>query len=69
MVFIYLIFFVFGLPCFSWGYVDPGSISIFIQVIVAFVLGGFISFRTRIINKVKAILNFAIGKKKTNYEN
>jgi hypothetical protein len=68
MAILYLLIFVFCLPSFSWGYVDPGSISLLLQVIIAFFLGGLLSFRTRIINKVKYISNLIISKKKTNYE-
>ena len=68
MAILYLLVFVLCFPSFSWGYVDPGSISIFLQVIIAFFLGGLISFRTRIINGVKYISNLIIAKKKPNYE-
>ena len=69
MAILYLLVFVLCLPNFSWGYVDPGSISIFLQVIIAFVLGGLISFRTKIISGVKYISNLILVKKKPNYEN
>ena len=68
MTILYLIILILCLPSFSWGYVDPGSISIFLQVIIAFVIGGLISFRTLIVNKVKYISNLFIAKKKPNYE-
>jgi hypothetical protein len=68
MAILYFLIFIFCLPSLSWGYVDPGSISIFIQVIVAFVIGGLISFRTLIASKLKYISNIFIAKKKPNYE-
>jgi hypothetical protein len=68
MISFYLLILVLGLPSLSWGYVDPGSISIFVQLIVAFVVGAVISLRTLIASKLKYISNLFIGKKKTNYE-
>jgi len=68
MAILYLLIFVLFLPSSSWAYIDPGSISILLQVIIAFVLGGLISFRTRIINGVKYISNLIIAKKKLNHE-
>jgi hypothetical protein len=68
MALLYFIVFVFCLPNCSWGYVDPGSISIFLQVIIAFVIGGLISFRTMIFNKLKYISNLFVAKKKLDYE-
>ena len=68
MAFLYLFIFVLCLPSFSWGYVDPGSITIFLQVIIAFVIGGLLAFRSMIINKVKYISNLFIAKKKPNYD-
>jgi len=68
MAILYFLIFIFCLPSLGWGYVDPGSISIFLQVIIAFVIGGLISFRAMIINKVKYFSNLFIGKKKPNYE-
>ena len=47
----FLIFFC--LPRMCWGYVDPGSISIFIQFLGVFVLGAFITLRQKIIDFIK----------------
>ena len=65
MVILYLIvILILCFPTVSWGYVDPGSISIFLQVIFAFLLGGFFTFRNRVINGIKSILHFMHLKKK-----
>ena len=68
MVIIYMLILVFFLPKLSWGYVDPGSITIFLQVIIAFVVGALISFRTNIFTKVKNILSLITQRKKSVYE-
>lgn len=65
MVILYLVvILILCFPIVSWGYVDPGSISIFLQVIFAFLLGGFFAFRNRVINGIKSIFRFMRLKKK-----
>ena len=39
---------LFVMPVAAWAYVDPGSISIFLQVVVAFGVGLLIAFRNYI---------------------
>ena len=43
------------LPPIAFGYVDPGSVSILLQVVVAFLLGGLITFKNKIIQVIKSI--------------
>jgi hypothetical protein len=68
MAILYFVLFFFCFPNLSWGYVDPGSISVLLQVVIAFVIGGLISFRTMIITKLKSFANLISFKKKPNYE-
>ena len=58
MVIYYVILLSLFSPSVSWGYVDPGSISIIIQVVLAFVLGGVITLRGKIINGIRRLWGF-----------
>lgn len=63
MVFLYLIFLIIFFPVVVWGYVDPGSVSIFLQVMFAFFLGGFLTFKNKVINGIKTVFHFIFQKK------
>ena len=45
----------------AWAYVDPGSVSILIQFLIAAVAGGLLAFR----NHVSRIFRSVFGKKET----
>jgi len=47
----------------AWGYVDPGSVSIFLQVMFAFFLGGLLTFKNKVINGIKSVFHFIFQKK------
>jgi hypothetical protein len=51
----YLLVFCFFWPQFAFAYVDPGSVSILLQVIAAFLLGGLITFKNKIIQLIKSV--------------
>ena len=57
-IFFFIILLCFFLPTFAFGYVDPGSVSILLQVIVAFFLGGLITFKNKIIQLIKSLYHF-----------
>lgn len=64
MIILYSIILILCFPTVSWGYIDPGSVSIFLQVIFAFLLGGFFAFRNKVINGIKSVFHFMHLKKK-----
>ena len=51
-------------PATAWAYVDPGSTSILLQVIFAFVVGGFLTFRRKFAMKIKSAYRWLIGRGK-----
>jgi len=62
MVIYYVILLSLFSPSVSWGYVDPGSISIILQVVLAFVLGGVITLRGKIKNGIRRLLGLFSSK-------
>jgi len=69
MVILYLIVLFLFLPATAWAYVDPGSISVILQVILAFGLGFIIAFRRMVVNAVKSAISMIFGKKKIPTDN
>ena len=65
---LYFLIFVLCLPNHGWTYVDPGSINLFLQVIVAFVLGALISLRTRLVSMLRYLSNLVFANKKCDYD-
>lgn len=64
---ILIIFLLLVVPSKVWAYVDPGSIAIFMQVIVAFIAGFLIVARNNIKAMIKKIFGkFSTGKSKKN---
>ena len=59
------IFFLFAFPNAVWAYIDPGSISIFMQVVLAFALGVLITARQKVLHWIRLFkdLIFSKGKK------
>lgn len=51
----YLIFSLLLMPSIAFAYVDPGSVSILLQVILAFFLGGLLTFKKKIIEMIKSL--------------
>ena len=69
MVILYLIVLFLFLPTTVWAYVDPGSISVVLQVILAFGLGLIIAFKRVVVNVVKSAFSMIFGKKKVPTDN
>ncbi len=69
MVILYLIVLFLFLPATAWAYVDPGSISVILQVVIAFGLGLIIAFKRVVVNAVKSAFSMVFGKKKVPTEN
>ena len=60
---IYLALILLVFPSFAFAYVDPGSISILLQVVLAFFLGGVLTFKKKIIRTIKALFQVITFKK------
>jgi hypothetical protein len=63
---LYLIFLVLCFPDICWGYIDPGSVTIFLQVILAFLVGGLLTVRNNIAGWFKSIVKFIVTGKGNN---
>lgn len=64
MLILYIIIICLIFPKTAWAYVDPGSISIFLQVIFAFVIGFFLAFRRMVGEKISSVYRWLTGKNK-----
>lgn len=60
---VYLMALFLCFPGDSWGYVDPGSVSILLQVLIAFCLGGLLTIKNKVIKVIKCIFGFIFSKK------
>jgi len=60
----YIITFLLCFPDVSWGYIEPGSVTILLQVILAFLLGGLITFKKKVGNGIKSLTRLFLQKKK-----
>ena len=58
----YLILVCLFLPSIAFAYVDPGSISIVLQVGMAFLLGGLLAFKNKISNTLRYIFHSVFRK-------
>ena len=54
---------ILGFPSLSWGYIDPGSASIFLQVVFAFFIGGLLAFKSKVIAGIKSVYDLIFSKK------
>jgi len=59
----YLALFILMFPSFAFAYVDPGSVSILLQVVLAFFLGGVLTFKNKIIRTIKSLYHAITFKK------
>ena len=53
----YAIILCLSFPATAWAYVDPGSVTILLQVIFAFLLGSILAFKNRIISGLKSLFH------------
>ncbi len=51
-------------PSIAWAYVDPGSVTILLQVIFAFLLGSILAFKNRLISGLKSLFHSIFPAKK-----
>lgn len=63
MPILFLAVFLILYPKNAWAYVDPGSIAILLQVIIAFLVGFLLAFRNRVRDFFKTITQNIMGKK------
>ena len=56
-------------PSIAWAYVDPGSVTILLQVIFAFVVGSLLVFKNLVVNRVKSLFNRIFPGKKLPSDN
>jgi len=61
---LYVIALSLCLPGVAWGYIDPGSVSIFLQVIFAFLLGGLLTFKNKVKDGIRSVFHFIFPRKK-----
>jgi hypothetical protein len=59
----YLFFSLLLFPSIAFAYVDPGSVSILLQVVLAFFLGGILTFKKKIVRAIKSLYHAITFKK------
>ena len=67
-VILYLILVCLFLPSIAFAYVDPGSISIVLQVGMAFLLGGLLAFKNRISKTLRYVFHSIFRKNTEDHE-
>lgn len=64
MKILYAIILCLSFPATAWAYVDPGSVTILLQVIFAFVFGSLLAFKHRIIRGLTSLFHRIFPPKK-----
>ena len=59
----YFAIFLLMFPTVAGAYVDPGSVSILLQVVLAFFLGGLLTFKNKIFRFIKSLYRAITFKK------
>ena len=63
MFVLHTIIFCLIFPDIAGAYVDPGSISMFLQILIAFLIG-FLFTLKRVVNKISSVYRWLTGKNK-----
>ena len=59
----YFAIFLLMFPTVAGAYVDPGSVSILLQVVLAFFLGGLLTFKNKVFQFIKSLYRAITFKK------